>query len=208
MTQESSIEFSEESEMINANTEQNAEASSESNEALPNMTEELLTEALKVEVLVKEQKTKEIGKKQITELVGKIADAYKTTNNIAYVGLCATLQAGGSNKNKRSNVKIVISNLSFESKKINEIISQQLKITPRQLARMIGNDIYQISTKHKITGNAYVSLTRFYSHLLTEASEKERYWAADFQVDNPNCPEYIREALRKRYADKFINRKT
>jgi hypothetical protein len=51
-----------------------------------------------------------------------------------------------------------------------------------------------------------VSLRRQYSHLLTENAEEEKFWAADFQLDNSNCPEYIRVALRTRYNDKFVKK--
>jgi hypothetical protein len=170
-----------------------------------NISGDLLKEALEVEVTVETPIERNITQEQLKGIVSKVAETYRVPANIAYVGICCTLQAGGSNKNKRSNVKITIQSVPFESKKINEIITQQLKITPRQLARIIANDIHAIAVKHQITGNAYVSLKRFYPHLLTEATDQEKFWAADFQVDNPNCPDYIREALRKRYADKFIS---
>lgn len=177
----------------------------EENSNKGNISKEFLTEALKVEATIETPRTKEITSEQLKGLIYKIGEAYKVPNNIAYIGICSTLQAGGSNKNKRSNVKITIQDVAFESKKVNEIIQQQLKITPRQLAKLIANDIFLIAEKHKITGNAYLSLKRFYSELMNDSSHQEKFWAADFQLDNPNCPEYIREALRKRYADKFVN---
>lgn len=182
------------------------------NQDIPTLTnnvisKDLLLEALTVEAKVEPQKEKNITSEQLINFTTKVAEFYKIPNNIAYVGICSTLQAGGSNKNKRSNVKITIQGNVFESKKVNELIQQNLKITPRQLARIIANDIFVISSKHQITGNAYVSLKRFYPNLLTNESEDEKYWAADFQVDNIDCPEYIRNALRQRYADKFISNK-
>lgn len=136
-----------------------------------------------------------------------IARHYNVPNNLAYIGLCSTLQAGGTNKNKRSNIKITIAGIGFESRKVNEFINRYCKnITPRQLARIISNDIYLVSKRYNITGNAYVSLKRFYPHLLIE-QEFERFWASDFQAENPSCPEYIRTALRHRYVDKFTSQK-
>lgn len=133
---------------------------------------------------------------------------YGVPEPLAYIGVCSTLQAGGTNKNKRTNIKITVGGFSFEYKKINEFINRYCKnITPRQLARILSNDIFLISRKYKITGNAYVSLKRFYPQLLLETNPDEKYWAADFQAENPNCPEYIRTALRHRYVDKFTSLK-
>lgn len=153
---------------------------------------------------------------QLSAIVKEVALKYSTSDEVAYIGICATLQAGGTNKNKRSNVKITIGGIGFESKIINGFITNHCKdVTPRQFARFLANDICKIAIRFNITGNAYVSLRRFYPDLLLKGraqlphneqynvSFTEQYWAADFQVDNPNCPDYIRGALRQRYADKF-----
>lgn len=169
--------------------------------------QELLDQALALEIKVEPPKSQQLNAEQLNDVIQRTADQYKTDPSTAFVGICATLQAGGTNKNKRSNVKIKIKEIPFESKVVNEIIQKQTTFTPRQFARQIANEIYKISEKHQITGNAYVSLRRFYAEMLTEITDTERYWAADFQIDNPNCPQYIREALRKRYTDKFANRK-
>ncbi|MGQ2957957.1 hypothetical protein [Agrobacterium sp.] len=151
---------------------------------------------------------KKITKKDLEAIVSDIARIYDTSTSLAYIGLCTTLQAGGTNKNKRSNVKITINNITFESIKVNEVIYRIVKnITPRQFARCIANDIFHIAVKHMITGNAYVSLKRYYPQLLLNSNPLETYWAADFQVDNIYCPDYIRTALRQRYADKFTANK-
>jgi len=168
---------------------------------------DLITNALEVEAKVEFRKNKEITTEQLKILTKKVAEIYKVTDKIAYVGICCTLQAGGSNNNKRSTVKICIQNIDFESKKINDLIQQQLKVTPRQLAKAIANDIFVLARKHQIIGNAYISLTRFYPQLLLNSDEYEKFWAADFQIDNVDCPEYIRNALLARYADKFTKSK-
>ena len=148
-----------------------------------------------------------LTKQQLDSVVGDVAKTYNCPPSVAYIGICSTLQAGGSNKNKRSNVKITIDKISFESKKVNESIAKFCKtLTPRQFARILCNDIFLISKKYGITGNAYVSIKRYYPDLLLGTNIDERFWAADFQVDNLNCPDYVRNALRQRYADKFTKK--
>lgn len=132
---------------------------------------------------------------------------YNVEQHVAFIGLCATLQAGGTNKNRRSNVKITVGNISFKSKEVNKHITKNLKdFTPRQFATFFRDTIFNVSRAQNITNNVYVSLRRQYSHLLTENAEEEKFWAADFQLDNSNCPEYIRVALRTRYNDKFVKK--
>jgi len=174
------------------------------------INDELLVASLQVDVTINDKPEKDkITKQQLNDVVTDISRTYSTTLQVAFIGLCATLQAGGTNKNKRSNVKITINNISFESKKINELISRYVKnLTPRQFARCLCNDIFIIAQRYNITGNAYISLKRYYPQLLLGTNLHERYWAADFQIDNPSCPDYIRTALRQRYSDKFTSKKT
>jgi hypothetical protein len=171
------------------------------------IADDLLNEALAANVEVSNMPDKLTAtNKQINDIVTDISRHYNVPLTLGYIGLCSTLQAGGTNKNKRTNIKITIGGISFESRKINEFIYRYCKnLTPRQLARILSNDIFLIATKYKITGNAYVSLRRYYPQLLLETNPDERFWASDFQAENPNCPEYIRTALRHRYVDKFTS---
>ena len=141
------------------------------------------------------------------QIVNDTKNTYNVERHVALIGIFVTLQAGGTNKNKRSNVKITIQGTSFESKVINKPITNHLRdFTPRQFATYFRDLIYRVAKAQNITGNAYVSLRRQYSQMLTQASDEEKYWSADFQLDNENCPEYIRTALRQRYNDKFIKK--
>jgi len=168
----------------------------------------LLQKAESSQVEVKDRVQKEISKEAFQRIISDIRNQYNVESHVALLGLFATLQAGGTNKNKRSNVKITIQGISFESKTINKYIISHLRdFTPRQFAIYFRDQILRISKSQNITGNAYVSLRRHYSHMITECAEDERFWAADFQIDNEKCPEYIRKALRQRYHDKFVTRK-
>jgi len=143
----------------------------------------------------------------VQRIINDTKNSYNVEPHVALIGIFATLQAGGTNKNKRSNVKITIQGTSFESKVINKHITNHLRdFTPRQFAMYFRNEIFRVAKAQNIMGNAYVSLRRQYSQLLTEASNEEKYWCADLQLDNENCPEYIRTALRQRYNDKFIKK--
>jgi hypothetical protein len=142
--------------------------------------------SLNTEVVINDTPDKKsVTRNQVDDVVEDISRNYNTTKTLAYIGLCATLQAGGANKNKRSNVKITINQTTFESKKVNEIINRYCKnITPRQFARIFCIDIFRIAVRFNIVGNAYISLKRYYPHLLLETNIHEKYWASDFQGEN------------------------
>lgn len=169
---------------------------------------DLLREAAELPPSTIERPVKEINKDTFDALIREISTAYQCSMPAALVGLFSTLQAGGTNKNKRSNVKITVAGTSFESKKVNELIAKHCKeFTPRQFAVYFRNDIFKLSKIHDITGNAYVSLRRQYPDTITETNQDEKYWASDFQLDNPACPPLVRQGLQKRYNDKFVTRK-
>jgi hypothetical protein len=164
----------------------------------------IFQDALNLEVKIADKAEKTITKSQMDSIVMDVANEYRTDQPTALVGIFSTLQAGGTNKNKRSNIKITIADIPFQSKDINKIISKHCKdFTPRQFAVHYRTSIFQMAKKHNITGSCYVSLKRNYSHMLTGEVPDEKFWATDFQLDNPACPEYIRAALNQRFVDKF-----
>lgn len=164
--------------------------------------------ALKIDP-VESFKQPNLDQKELDTLVDVVNDRFNCNDpGLAYTGICATLQAGGTNANKRSNVKIRIQEILFESKIINDLIRKHTKLSPRQLARILCDDIFAISKQHNITGNAFTYITRFHSQYLLEIPDRdERFWAADFQIDNPKCDENVKKALQARYADKFGTKK-
>jgi len=147
---------------------------------------------------------KSVSLEQFDKVITDVGKEYDANRIVSIAGTFCTLQAGGTSNNKRSNVKITIQGKGFESKKINSIITRHCKgITPRQFAKFFANQISNCSIKFGIMGNAYKYVKRHYPTMLTEENVNEEYWCSDFQIDNDNCPNYIRDALRKRYADKF-----
>jgi hypothetical protein len=169
---------------------------------------DLLKEAAELPPTIIERPTKTISREAFDALIRDISSTYKCSPPAALVGLFSTLKAGGTNKNQRSNVKITVAGCSFESKKVNELITKHCKeFTPRQFAVYFRNDIFKLSKIYDIMGNAYVSLRRNYSDVITDTNQDEKYWASDFQIDNPACLPLIRQGLQKRYNDKFTTRR-
>lgn len=149
------------------------------------------------------KETQQFTKAQADELVGLVSKYYNVPEHIALVGISATLQKGGTSKNKKSNVKVKVGQVTFDSKTINSYITRVNKnFTPRQFARYFADQIFDITRAHDIDGNCFVYISRNLATYLT-GDPNERYWASDFQVDNPSCPQNIRTALNIRYNTKF-----
>jgi len=164
--------------------------------------EELMTPAKNVKSEFAKE-NQEITKEQMDELIESISKYYNVPPHIALIGLFATLQRGGTSRNKKSNVKIRFAQTVFESKIINPyIVKANKNFTPRQFARYFADQIYDLAKAHDLDGNCFVYISRNYPETLTGKPE-ERYWAADFQVDNLSCPQNIRNALNMRYNAKF-----
>lgn len=150
-----------------------------------------------------DKENQQITKKDTDELIDAVAEYYAVPRHVALVGIFATLQRGGTSRNKKSNVRVRNTGTTYESKVINSYITKINKnITPRQFARYFANEIFEIARAHNIDGNCYVYISRYLPDLLTE-NRDERYWASDFQVENTLCPENIRRALNIRYNEKF-----
>lgn len=167
---------------------------------------EIVSDLLKPAKEVKSEFTKEtqqFTKTQMDELIDSVSKYYNVPNHVAFLGIVATLQRGGTSRNKKSNVKVRFGQTNFESKTINAYITKVNKnFTPRQFARYFANEIFDIARSHDLVGNCYVYISRNSPDIL-KGEKDEEYWSSDFQVDNPACPAHIRNALSARYNAKF-----
>lgn len=149
------------------------------------------------------KENQQITRKQANEVINSVAEYYSVPSHVALVGIAATLQKGGTSRNKKSNVKIRFAETTYESRIINSyIVKYNKNITPRQFARYFADQIFEICKAHDLDGNCYVYISRNLPEYLTD-NKDERYWASDFQVENPKCPENIKNALNIRYNEKF-----
>ena len=163
----------------------------------------LLHEVLNLKASVVSKPEKIITHETINTLRAEIGKIYKCPIPFAFLGLCSTLQAGGTNSSKGSNVIIKLDSYRFESKTINQVLRKVCKdFTPRQFATYLRNIIFSLSKRYKITGNAYSWLQRVYLGGQNEYPD-DKYWASDFQINNLQCPDHIRKALMARYNSKY-----
>lgn len=119
---------------------------------------------------------------------------------LAWILIAGVLQRGGSNLKAGNAVSYTIGTYTLSSQQLNKIIRKFVKNgTNRQLARTIANEIADIALTLNIPGDLH-------SQMLIEhpkMSDQDKVWCSNFQTQNPNCPDHIREWLVKNYKSRF-----
>jgi len=192
--------------MAKQKTNSQTSEQSDSTKALEGMIDDVT----KTLVEVKARKEKIVSQENLNFTLDELASVYGTTTGQTVVGLLGVLQIGGTNKSKRSNVKLTVGDATFESKTVQKAIAKHCPgITPRQFARQYADQIFRVAQTYQFDGSAWTSLSRSYSDMLDPQDPdypSYRYWATEFQLDNPKCPEAVRNALKKRFSDRFMRR--
>lgn len=79
---------------------------------------------------------------------------------------------------------------------------RNLNFTLRQWARTYATEIFEVSSHFSIEGD----LAKKVARNRPEITQEERYWLSNFQMDNPNCPQNIRDLLMEHYNTLFPGR--
>lgn len=136
-------------------------------------------------------------------LISKFAVYEEVDFDHALIGIAALFQCGAYLLSV-SNRKITIGNKEFS--KANLIHASQAienkKYTYRSIARYLRTTIAKIADKYNIPGNLYA---RFKIENATLISKNDEYtnkkiaiYCTDFQLENPDTPEVVREFLANR----------
>lgn len=91
----------------------------------------------------------------------------------------------------------------MDLKSVRECInSENLKYTLRQWARTNADLIQRICDHYGIEGDLAKKIARD----RPEITHEEKIWLSNFQMDNPNCPENVRNLLMEHYRKLFPNK--
>jgi hypothetical protein len=116
-----------------------------------------------------------------------------------------TKQGGGKSNRNKVNIPFEYGGKSITTSQVNKYILNTLpNLKIRQVARAFGTEIAQRSELYGEKGFLLKQLNELYPEKWANIThESKDYWAADFQHDNPECPEEIRDLLKLRYQDKY-----
>lgn len=140
-----------------------------------------------------------------TEIVEKIIENVIINLRIdesetAWILITAVLQLGGSNQKAGNLISFTVNQHTLTAQQLNKIIRKTIKNgTNRQLARSIANEVAQIAISLNIPGDLHSQMSLEYPNL----SDTEKVWCSNFQTQNPNCPDLVRDWLVKNYKSRF-----
>lgn len=137
----------------------------------------------------------------VEKIIKLISKDLKLENvNLAWILVTGVLQRGGSNLKAGNAVVFNLGENSLSSQQLNRFIRQIVKNgTNRQLARTISNQIIEIAEIYELPGDLHAQMLIDYPN----ATMQEKIWCSNFQTQNSNCPDKIRQWLINDYRKRF-----
>jgi hypothetical protein len=128
----------------------------------------------------------------------------KLTPNQSKTVVAILLQSGGTAKGCDGNLSTTIFGQTMKLAYLRKALSDsKCKGCERKLARFLGKEIAEIGLAINLPGNLTKKITR--SHPDRTFTLQETVWLSDFQVDNKDCPEILRQFISESFGEKKQN---
>ena len=132
-----------------------------------------------------------------------IADVAKETNctpEQSALALSIICQKGGTSKKAQGTVYAIVDGKKTDLNTIRKIMREKgHNFTLRQWARTNATEIYEVCSYFSIEGD----LSKKIARNRPSVTQDEKYWLSNFQMDNPNCPQSVRDLLMDHYKTLF-----
>jgi hypothetical protein len=105
-------------------------------------------------------------------------------------------------KKAQGNIYAIVDGKKFDLTRLREIMGKnKLKYTLRQWARTNANLMAtaKICSHFDIAGDLAKKIYRDHRDL----EDESKYWLSNFQMDNPTCPQELRNLLKAHYKNLF-----
>jgi hypothetical protein len=114
-------------------------------------------------------------------------------------------QKGGTSKNAQADIYANVDGHKVTLRDIRDVIrDKNFRFTLRQWARTYATQIHKIASRYSIIGD----LAKIISRKHKTISQDDLYWLSNFQMDNDNCPIYLREYIIEHFNELFPGSKT
>jgi hypothetical protein len=134
------------------------------------------------------------------KLISAISTEMNMTADQAALGLAIICQKGGTSKKAQGTIYAVIDGNKIDLNTVRRIMREKgLAFTLRQWARTHATEIYEVSAHFSIEGD----LAKKVARNKPEVTQDEKYWLSNFQMDNPNAPQNVRDMLMDHYNSLF-----
>jgi hypothetical protein len=135
---------------------------------------------------------------QQNNIIAKLNEKWQTDSQTSLIAIAILLQQGGTAKSCDGNLTVKFKNKEYKLAQLRAALkSESLARSERKLARSLATKIEQICKKLQIPGNLAKRIKQNFPQ--ERILEDEIYWLSDFQSDNPDCPENIRQLLSKNF---------
>ena len=135
---------------------------------------------------------------QVNHIIGRLNDKWEICTEDTCTVLAILFQQGATAKSCDGNLTIKYRNKEYKLAHLRAVLKQEsLSRNERKLARSLATTIQKISTKLQIPGNLTKKIKQNFPQ--ERISEEEIYWLSDFQTDNKDCPEHLRNLLTKNF---------
>lgn len=134
--------------------------------------------------------------KESQALIETVAQKINMTNSEVAASIAIICQKGGTARQAQSMVYSIVNGKRLELSTIRAILRKKnLKFTLCQCARTNATNIYQVYQLFTIEGDLSKKIARHEPSVTLE----EKIWLSNFQMDNEDCPQNVRDLLMQHY---------
>jgi len=144
-----------------------------------------------------------VSKEESDRFISEVAKTAGISNNQAFVALAIISQKGGTSKKAQGTVYAIVDGIRVDLNQVRKILKERgMTFTIRQWARTNAMDIFKVCSHYGIEGDLAKKIGRNDASITSE----ERIWMSNFQMDNPDCPDNVRNMLMRHYNSLFPGR--
>ena len=141
---------------------------------------------------------------QTEKIVDAIMDetGLKSTEQ-ALTLLAIIFQKGGTARQCDGNLEAEVQGKKLRLKTVRDCMRNVgLPRMERRLARSLATPIYEVCSALNIPGNLARAILTNETTKLTNVTDQDKAWMSDFQNDNEDCPERIRQLISNHFKNK------
>lgn len=133
------------------------------------------------------------------KIIALAAEQLGITEDEALTIIALFLQKGATSKGYNGNATLAIFNQEFKLSTIRKFFAEcQCKNGLRKFARTYATEIFEISKAAGVPGNLYKKL----GHSMENEEENDQYWLSDFQSENGDAPQKVRNLIREHFRSR------
>ena len=121
----------------------------------------------------------------------------------ALILLAIIFQKGGTARKCDGSLEAEVQGRRLRLKTVRDCMREVgLARMERRLARSLATPIYEVCSSLNIPGNLARAILNNETNMLTNATDKDKAWMSDFQNENEDCPERIRQLINSHFKNR------